>query len=83
MGGWLQFGREEVGCGRRRGRKRRNRGREEESVGKGRIYWRLTTDSPTEYSVSKSVVDFAGGSDTSLLGCPGLNPSVYTVGKFV
>jgi len=32
MGGWLQFGREEVGCGRRRGRKRRNRGREEERV---------------------------------------------------
>jgi hypothetical protein len=34
-------------------------------------------------SVGKSVVDFAGGSDTSLLGCPGLNPSVYSVGKFV
>jgi hypothetical protein len=62
MGGWLQFGRGEVGCGRRRGRRRRNRGRE---------------------SVGKSAVDFAGGSDMSLLGCPGLNPSVYSVGKFV
>jgi len=61
--------------------KQRKRGRE--SVGKGRIYWRLPTDSPTEYSVGKSVIDFAGGSDTSLLGCPGLNPSVYSVGKFV
>ena len=28
MGGWLQFGRGEVGWGRRRGRRRRNRGRE-------------------------------------------------------
>ena len=71
MGGWLQFGRGEVGWGRRR----RNRGRE--SVGKGSIYWRLPTDSPTEYSVGKSVVDFAGGSDMSLLGCPCLNPSVF------
>jgi hypothetical protein len=81
MGGWLQFGRGEVGCGRRRGRRKRNRGRE--SVSKGSIYWRLPTDSPTEYSVGKSFVDFAGGSDTSLLGCPGLNPSVYSVGKFI
>jgi len=82
MGGWLQFWRGEVGCGRRRGRRRRrNRGRE--SVGKGSIYWRLPTESPTEYSIGESVVDFAGGSDTSLLGCPGLNPSVYFVGKFV
>jgi len=61
--------------------KQRKRGRE--SVGKGTIYWRLPTNSPAEYSVSESVVDFAGGSDTSLLGCPGLNPSVYSVGKFV
>jgi len=30
MGGWLQFGRGEVGWGRKRGRRRRNRGREEE-----------------------------------------------------
>ena len=28
MGGWLQFGRGEVGWGRKRGRRRRNRGRE-------------------------------------------------------
>jgi hypothetical protein len=28
MGGWLQFGRGEVGWERRRGRRRRNRGRE-------------------------------------------------------
>jgi hypothetical protein len=28
MGGWLQFERGEVGWGRRRGRRRRNRGRE-------------------------------------------------------
>jgi len=27
IGGWLQFGRGEVGWGRKRGRKRRNRGR--------------------------------------------------------
>jgi len=81
MGGWLQFGRWEVGCERRRGRRRRNRGRE--SVGKGSIYWSLPTDSPTEYSVGKFVVDFASGSDTSLLGCPGLNPSVSFVDKFI
>jgi len=61
--------------------KQRKRGRE--SVHKGSIYWRLPTDSPTEYSIGQSVVDFTGGSDTSLLGYPGLNPSVYSVGKFV
>jgi len=34
MGGWLQFGRGEVGCGRRR----RNRGREEERVSAKAVY---------------------------------------------
>jgi len=38
MGGWLQFGRGEVGCGRRRGRRRRNRGREEERVSAKAVY---------------------------------------------
>jgi hypothetical protein len=33
MGGWLQFGRGEVGWERRRGRRRRNRGRECQSTG--------------------------------------------------
>jgi len=56
--------------------KQRKRGRE--SVGKGSIYWRLPTESPTEYSIGKSVIDFAGGSDTSLLGCLGLNPSIFS-----
>jgi len=67
--------------GKKKKEKQRKRGRE--SVGKGSIYWRLPTELPTEYSVGESVVDFAGGSDTSLLGCPGLNPSVYFVDKFV
>jgi len=56
--------------------KQRKRGRE--SVGKGSIYRRLPTESPTEYSIGKSVIDFAVGSDTSLLGCPGLNPSIFS-----
>jgi len=38
MGGWLQFGRGEVGWGRRRGRRRRNRGREEERVSAETVY---------------------------------------------
>jgi len=38
MGGWLQFGRGEVGCGRRRGRRKRNRGREEERVSAKAVY---------------------------------------------
>jgi len=78
MGGWLQFGRGEVGWGRRRGRRRRNRGREEERVSAEvvytgvyrRIHWR-------KYSIDITVGDFAGVSDMSLLGCLGLNPSVF------
>jgi len=38
MGGWLQFGRGEVGCERRRGRRRRNTGREEERVSAKAVY---------------------------------------------
>jgi hypothetical protein len=30
-----------------------------------------------KYSVGKTVGEFASVSDTSLLGCPGLNPSVF------
>jgi hypothetical protein len=45
IGGWLQFGRGELGWGRRRGRRRRNRGRESRRVG---IYWLLPMQSPTE-----------------------------------
>jgi hypothetical protein len=30
-----------------------------------------------KYSVGTTVGDFVGVSDTSLLGCPGLNPSVF------
>jgi hypothetical protein len=56
-----------VGWGRRRGRRRRNRGRE--SVGRASIYWIFRR----KYFVG----DFAGVSDTSLFGCPGLNPSVF------
>jgi len=37
----------------------------------------LPTASPTECSVGKTVGDSAGVSDTSLFGCPGLNPSVF------
>jgi hypothetical protein len=33
MGGWLQFGRGELGWGRRRGRRRRNRGRKSRHSG--------------------------------------------------
>jgi len=33
MGGWLQFGRGELGWGRRKGRRRRNRGRESRQSG--------------------------------------------------
>jgi hypothetical protein len=38
MGGWLQFGRGEVGWGIRKGRRRRNRGREEERVSAEAVY---------------------------------------------
>jgi len=31
-----------------------------------------------KYSVGKTVGEFAGVSDTSLLGCPGLNPLVFS-----
>ena len=41
MGGWLQFGRGEVGWGRRRGRRRRNREREEERVSAEAVYTRF------------------------------------------
>jgi len=60
------------GMWKKKKEKQRKRGRE--SVGKSSIYWRL----PIEYSIGKSVFDFAGGSDTSLLGCPGLNPSIFS-----
>jgi hypothetical protein len=74
MGGWLQFGRGEVGWGRRR----RNRGREDERVSveavcTGVYRW----NHRWKYSVGITVGDFAGVSDTSLLGYPGLNPSVF------
>ena len=78
MGGWLQFGRGEVGWGRRRGRRRRNRGREEERVSAEVVYTGVYRwHHQRKYSVGKTVGDFAGVSDTSLLGCPGLNPSVF------
>jgi len=70
MGGWLQFGREEVGWGRRR-RKQMKRGRE--SVGGASIYWIFQRNHRRQYFVG----DSAGVSDTSLFGCPGLNPSVF------
>ena len=38
MGGWLHYGRGELGWGRRRGRRRRYRGRESGIMG---IYWIL------------------------------------------
>jgi len=78
MGGWLQFGRGEMGWGRRRGRRRRNKGREEERVSVEAVYtgvyWRHHR---RKYSIRKTVGDFTGVSDTSLLGCLGLNPSVF------
>jgi len=78
MGGWLQFGRGEVGWGRRRGRRRRNRGREEERVSVEAVYTGVyRRNHRQKYSVGNTVGDFAGVSDTSLLGCPGLNPSVF------
>jgi len=38
----------------------------------------LPMKSPTECSVDNTVGDSAGVSDTSLFGCPGLNPSVFS-----
>ena len=74
MDGWLQFGRGEVGWGRRR----RNRGREEERVSVEAVYTGVyRRNHRQKYSVGNTVGDFAGVSDTSLLGCPGLNPSVF------
>jgi len=55
--------------------KQRKRGREEERVSAEAVYIGVYR---RKYSVGKTVIDFAGVSDTSLLGCPGLNPSVYT-----
>ena len=73
MGGWLQFRRGEVGWGRRRGRRRRNRWRGRESVGGASIYWIFQRNHRRNISVG----DSAGVSDTFLFGCPGLNPSVF------
>jgi hypothetical protein len=74
MGGWLQFGRGEVGWGRRR----RNRGREDERVSVEAVCTGVyRRNHRWKYSVGITVGDFAGVSDTSLLGCPGLNPSVF------
>jgi hypothetical protein len=74
MGGWLQFGRGEVGWGRRR----RNRGREDERVSEEAVCTGVyRRNHRWKYSVGITVGDFAGVSDTSLLGCPGLNPSVF------
>jgi len=64
MGGWLHFGRGEVGCGRRRERRRRYRGREEERVSAKAVYTGV-------YRRNIPSVN------PSLLGCPGLNPSVF------
>ena len=73
MGGWLQFGRGEVGWGRRRGRKRRNRGRE----CRQRVYidfYRWNHRGTP--SVGIPVGDSTGECVTSLYGDPGLNASV-------
>jgi hypothetical protein len=76
MGGWLQFGRGEVGWGRRR----RNRGREEKRVSVEAVYTGVyRRHHRRKYSVGKPVGDFTGVCDTSLLGCPGLNPSVFSL----
>jgi hypothetical protein len=48
--------------------------REEERVSAEAVY---TGVYRRKYSVGKTVSDFAGVSNTSLLGCPGLNPSVF------
>ena len=71
MGGWLQFGRGEVGWGRRRGRRRRNR------VLAERVYidfyrWNHRRTRSVGIPVGESTGDRA----TSLYGDPGLNPSV-------
>ena len=68
MGGWLQFGRGELGW--EEGEEEREI--EEERVGRVGIYWLLPMESPTKHSVGKS----AGECATSLYGDPSLNPSV-------
>ena len=72
MGGWLQFGRGEVGWERRI---RRNRGRECRQMGAYNGFSRQ--NHRRIYSVGDSV----GDSATSLYGYLSLNPSVMSVGK--
>jgi len=60
--------------GKKKGKKKekqRKRGRE--SVGRASIYWLFRRNHRQKYSVG----DSAGVSDTSLFGCPDLNPSVF------
>jgi len=59
-------------------RRGRNRGREEERVSAEAVYIGVyRRHHRRKYSVGQTVGDFAGVSDTSLLGCPGLNLSVF------
>jgi hypothetical protein len=61
--------------GKKKGKKKekqRKRGRE--SVGRASIYWLFRRNHRRKYSIG----DSAGVSDTSLFGCPGLNPSVFS-----
>ena len=76
MGGWLQFGRGEVGWERRRRRRRRNRGRECRHRGyvyNGFYRW--------NHRRNVSVGDSDGESATSLYDYLGLNPSVKSSEK--
>jgi hypothetical protein len=69
MGGWLQFGRGELGWRR----KRRNRGRESRHSGHICFYrWNHRRKCSVGIPVRKSASDCA----TSLYGDPDLNPSV-------
>jgi hypothetical protein len=70
MGGWLQFGRGEVGWERR---KRRNRGRECRQMGG---YIMAFTDGITNGIVRDSIGDSIDDSATSLYGYLSLNRSV-------
>jgi hypothetical protein len=75
MGVWLQFRRGELGWGRRKGRRMRNRGRERRQSGYiyiGNYWW----NHRRKFSVGIPVDEFAGDCATSLYGDPGLNPSI-------
>jgi hypothetical protein len=75
MGGWLQLGGDRWD-GEEEGEEEGQT--EEERVSAEAVYTGVyRRNHRRKYSVGTTVGDFVGVSDTSLLGCLGLNPSVF------